>query len=214
MSSSLPHSAPPPTPRLLTDDELRASMTTALTAGWNQRDDLWVFGYGSLIWRPEFEHTEQRAARVQGYHRALCLWSRVNRGTPELPGLVFGLDRGGACKGMAYRIAAADVPTVFEALWKREMPLGAYLPRWLTCHTAQGPIQALVFVMDRRHSGYAGLLPDDRLVATIRQGHGRYGPCVEYVTETARALQDSGITDRSLDRIVRLLEAPATHPAP
>src|SRR5690606_23409684 len=106
--------------RLLTDEQRQASLDAALTH-WNRRDDLWVYGYGSPIWRPEFDFVERRSALLRGYHRSLCLWSRVNRGAPERPGLVFGLDVGGSCRGMVYRIAAADVPATFAELWKREM---------------------------------------------------------------------------------------------
>lgn len=184
-------------------------MHATLAAGWNGDEDLWIFGYGSLIWRPEFVHTEQRLGLVRGYHRALCLWSRVNRGTPQNPGLVFGLDRGGACRGMAFRLACADVPTVFPALWEREMPSGAYLPRWLRCETAQGDVRALVFVMDRRSPSYAGQLTREEVVTAVRRGCGRYGHCVEYVASTARALREHGIADHRLERIVHQLDVRA-----
>ncbi|MBU4609956.1 gamma-glutamylcyclotransferase [Achromobacter sp. GG226] len=202
--------APCPTDfRLLTPEERQASMHATLAAGWNGDDDLWIFGYGSLIWKPEFAHTEQRLGMVRGYHRALCLWSRVNRGTPQNPGLVFGLDRGGACRGMAFRLASADVPSVFPALWEREMPSGAYLPRWLRCETAQGDVRALVFVMDRNSPGYAGQLTRDEVIAAVRRGCGRYGQCVDYVASTARALREHGIADHRLERIVHQLDVAA-----
>lgn len=181
-------------------------MHRTLQAGWDGTHDLWIFGYGSLVWRPEFPHEEHRAATLRGYHRSLCLWSRVNRGTPEEPGLVFGLDRGGSCKGMVYRLAASVVAQVFPQLWEREMPSGAYQPRWLACHTPTGPVQALAFVMDRRSSGYAGQLPDDQILHIVRRGVGKYGHCVEYVAETARALRQHGIVDRRLEALVRQLE--------
>ena len=117
-----------PTPcsfRILSDEERNASLRQSLEeAQWCDKQDLWVYGYGSLIWRPDFEFAEQRQALLRGYHRALCLWSRINRGTPEQPGLVFGLDVGGSCRGMAFRIPADSVPKVFDALWLREMPSG------------------------------------------------------------------------------------------
>lgn len=198
--------------RLLTDAERTASMQHTLRAGWDGAHDLWIFGYGSLVWRPEFEHQEARGATLRGYHRSLCLWSRVNRGTPEQPGLVFGLDRGGSCKGMVYRLAASAVPQVFPQLWQREMPSGAYLPRWLPCHTHQGPVRALAFVMDRRNVGYAGRLPEDQVLHIVRRGVGKYGHCVEYVAETARALRQHGIIDRRLEALVRQLEhSPPEH---
>src|SRR3546814_4203916 len=147
--SPYPHSMPAPANfRLLTEAERHASLQQSLTH-WKADQDIWVYGYGSLIWRPEFEFTEKRDALLHGYHRVLCLWSRVNRGTPDQPGLVFGLDAGGSCRGMAYRIPARNVPTTMEALWRREMPSGAYLPKWLSCRTDEGLVTALVFTMNR-----------------------------------------------------------------
>lgn len=191
--------------RLLSLEERTASMHATLAAGWNGADDIWIFGYGSLIWRPEFVYQEQRLGTVRGYHRSLCLWSRINRGTPENPGLVFGLDRGGSCRGMAFRMAATDIPTYFPALWEREMPSGDYLPRWLRCTTAQGDVRALVFVMDRASPGYTGQLTQDTVIAAVRNSVGKYGHCVEYVASTARALREHGIADRRLEKIVRHL---------
>lgn len=192
--------------RLLTEAQRQASLDASL-AHWNGRDDLWVYGYGSLIWRPEFDFAENRPALLRGYHRSLCLWSRVNRGTPERPGLVFGLDAGGSCRGMVYRIPAADVPHTLAALWKREMPSGAYLPKWLNCATAPGDVQALAFVMDRSKDAYVRGLTHEQLIAIVRDAHGSYGSCTEYVLETAQALADAGIHDRRLDALVRELKA-------
>jgi len=192
--------------RLWTPAERDASMRAAL-AHCAPGEDVWIYGYGSLIWRPEFAFAEARRARLYGYHRALCLWSRVNRGTPDCPGLVFGLDRGGACRGMAYRLRAANVAEVFPALWHREMSTGAYLPRWLACDTDAGKIRALVFVMDRSNSGYAGVLPDQDILAIVRRASGRYGPCTDYVLATAQALHAAGIRDARLDAIARGLTA-------
>jgi cation transport protein ChaC len=170
---------------------------------WRGGDDVWVFGYGSLIWRPEFEFVERRVAILHGYHRALCLWSRVNRGTPECPGLVFGLDRGGACKGMAYRLAGTQVTNFFPKLWEREMATGAYLPRWLASRTADGNIRALAFVMDRAAPSYITALPHDELLTIIRRASGKFGPCTDYVVQTEAALRDAGIRDRRLESIAR-----------
>ena len=102
--------------RLWTPEERQASLDDALRH-WPAGEDVWVFGYGSLIWRPDFDFMERRLATLRGHHRALCLWSRVNRGTPECPGLVFGLDRGGSCRGLVYRLAGEQVPHSFPALW-------------------------------------------------------------------------------------------------
>jgi cation transport protein ChaC len=172
---------------------------------WRDGEDVWIYGYGSLIWRPEFEYQERRLATLHGYHRALCLWSRVNRGTPECPGLVFGLDRGGSCRGVVYRLDGATVPRFFPLLWGREMSTGSYLPRWLSCVTEEGPVKALVFVMNRASPAYISALPEPELLAIIRRASGRYGPCIDYVVQTAQALHAAGIRDRRLSHVARLL---------
>ncbi len=192
--------------RLLTEDELCASRDAAMQQ-WRPGSDLWVFGYGSLIWRPEFDFEEKREAMLHGHHRSLCLWSRVNRGTPERPGLVLGLDAGGACKGVVYRVAGAQVPDIADALWRREMPSGAYLPRWLNCRTPAGGVQALVFVMDRSKPAYARGLTPQQQARIVRDAHGKYGPCTEYVMQTVQALRAAGIRDQRLESVARELQA-------
>jgi cation transport protein ChaC len=114
-----------------------AHMLETVIREWGGQSDLWVFAYASLIWRPEFEHAEERFATIHGYHRALKMWSRLNRGTPDCPGLVFGLLHGGSCKGMVFRIPQAQVAGALPALWEREMPNGVYDPKWLRCQTAK-----------------------------------------------------------------------------
>ncbi|HLR13078.1 MAG TPA: gamma-glutamylcyclotransferase [Burkholderiaceae bacterium] len=193
---------------MLTPAERQASLEASMRH-WHPDTDVWVFGYGSLIWRPDFDFAERREARLHGYHRSLCLWSRVNRGTPEKPGLVFGLDRGGSCKGVAFRIRAADVPATMQTLWYREMPTGAYIPRWLTCRTPEGAVRALVFTMNRAIETYVPNLPPERLVTVINQAHGRSGACREYVMETASALQQHNIHDRRLESIMQHLHTAA-----
>lgn len=193
--------------RLYSEDELRASRDTAMQ-GWQVGSDIWVFGYGSLIWRPEFAFEEKRDALLRGYHRSLCLWSRINRGTPERPGLVLGLDAGGACRGVAYRVAGGCVPDTVDALWRREMASGAYLPRWLGCQTSAGLVQALVFVMDRSKPAYARDLTPQQQALIVRDAHGKYGPCTEYVMETVHALRAAGIHDPKLESV-----AIALHPS-
>jgi cation transport protein ChaC len=164
------HQPPPPEAFRLRDADWHAASIRQTLRHWDSRSDLWIFGYGSLIWRPDFDFLESRQARIHGYHRALCLWSRINRGTPAQPGLVFGLDLGGACTGRVFRIASGQVPGTLQALWLREMASAAYIPRWLRCHTADGPVQGLVFTMDRRYDGYANGLSTRQIVAAVRQG--------------------------------------------
>ncbi len=171
---------------------------------WGGRNDLWVFGYASLLWRPEFEFKEHRPARVHGWHRALRMASRINRGTPERPGLVFALLPGGSCHGAVYRIPQARAAVELERLWRREMPTGVYDPRWLACHTAQGSVQALAFTLSRRSPQHLGRVPDAQMVEILRHASGRYGTTLEYLLETARALQERGVRDREIERLVAL----------
>lgn len=173
----------------------------ALPAG----QDIWIYGYGSLVWRPEFDFVERRHALLHGYHRALCLWSRVNRGTPEKPGLVFGLDIGGSCRGVVFRIDNTQAPGIMEALWRREMPSGAYIPRWLNCRTEHGAVSALTFIMKRDTDAYVRDLPREHLLEIVRNAHGSYGPCIDYVLETADALTKHGIADKRLSDLARSL---------
>ncbi len=190
--------------RLWTEAQRQASIELALV-DWQHGEDVWVFAYGSLIWRPEFDYVERRVATLHGYHRALCLWSRVNRGTPECPGLVFGLDRGGACRGVVYRLSGKEVPDFFPKLWAREMSTGSYQPRWQRCTTPEGPVLALAFVMDRDCPAYISALPRAELLAIIRRAKGKFGPCTDYVVQTESALRDAGIRDRKLESIAREL---------
>ncbi|WP_424263209.1 gamma-glutamylcyclotransferase [Castellaniella sp.] len=198
---------PPPEAFRLRDDAWHAASIQQTLQHWNGRNDLWVFGYGSLIWRPEFDFLESRQARIHGYHRALCLWSRINRGTPEQPGLVFGLDLGGSCTGRVFRIAATQAPDTLLALWRREMPSAAYIPRWLRCHTTDGIVPGLVFTMNRQDTGYASGLSLEQILDAVRQGHGRYGACTDYVLQTAQALTAAGIPDQRLRAIAQALQS-------
>ncbi|WP_323123454.1 gamma-glutamylcyclotransferase [Burkholderia alba] len=202
---ALQHEAYPPSlgdARLLSDTELAASLAATL-AGWDGRRDLWLFGYGSLIWNPGLPVTDAVRAKVHGYHRGLYLWSRVNRGTPEQPGLVLALDRGGSCTGIAFRLAGATALPHLETLWKREMPMGSYRPAWLPCMLANGErVPALAFVMRRDAPTYTGKLTDDVVKAVLDCAQGRYGTTLDYVSRTVAALRDSGIPDRALEALL------------
>ncbi|HYE69906.1 MAG TPA: gamma-glutamylcyclotransferase [Aquabacterium sp.] len=171
---------------------------------WGARDDLWVFGYASLIWRPEFEFTEHRPARVRGWHRTLRMHSRVNRGTPEQPGLVFALVSGGMCRGMVYRVPAARAADELERLWQREMPTGVYDPRWLPCQTPDGMVQALAFTLSRRSPNFTGRIDDAQMLHILRHASGRYGTTLDYLLRTAEALRGCAVRDREIERLVRL----------
>lgn len=168
--------------------------------------DLWIFGYASLIWRPEFDCTERYATRVYGWHRALSMWSRINRGTPELPGLVFALLAGGSCQGVVFRIPRHDAGQVLTALWAREMPLCSYNPRWLPCATPRGSVQALAFTLSRRSPGYTGDLTPAQINAIFRHARGRYGTTLDYARQTDEALRRHGIHDRALKQLLALAD--------
>jgi cation transport protein ChaC len=182
--------------------------------GWDGESDLWVFGYGSLIWRPDFEYVERRMAVVHGFHRALEMRSRVNRGTPECPGLVFAMVSGGSCRGVAYRIAREHAERELERLWLREMPTGVYDARWLRCRTVGSDhhvheAQALAFTLDRRSPNYTGPIGDEEMIAILGQACGRYGSTLDYLLDTARSLEECCIRDREIERLVALARAHA-----
>lgn len=174
---------------------------------WGGSDDIWVLGYGSLIWRPEFDFVERRPARVHGWHRALKMWSRVNRGSAQNPGLVLALLSGGSCQGMVFRIPRADVRDVLGRLWLREMPSGVYDPRWLDCMTPGGTIRALAFTLSRRSPSFTGDLSDSRYREIFASAAGRYGTSFDYARQTLTELQRHAINDSALARLVRLAQA-------
>jgi cation transport protein ChaC len=174
--------------------------------------DLWVFGYGSLIWRPGFAFLEQRPARLIGEHRSLCVYSTIYRGTPEKPGLVLGLDRGGACQGVAFRVAAAQRAETLAYLREREQITGVYREVLRSVWLADDPrqrISALAYVADRSHVQYAGRLTLEEQLHLVRQGHGTSGPNIDYVIATVAALEAQGVRDKPLHRLAALLRGEA-----
>ena len=177
-------------------------MLAQTLAQWGGRSDLWIFAYASLIWRPDFEFDETRPALVHGWHRALKMWSRINRGTPECPGLVFALLPGGSCQGLALRVRRREVPDTLHALWEREMPSGVYDPRWLPCRTPGGPVSALAFTLSRRSPSYTGQLSPRQYRQIFASARGRYGSTLDYARQTLDSLQANGIQDRSLARLL------------
>lgn len=180
-------------------------MFSAVLQQWGGTSDLWLFGYASLIWRPEFTFAEQRPATVHGYHRALKMWSRVNRGSPECPGLVFALLSGGSCNGVAYRLPREEVADALPALWAREMPNGVYDPKWLNCRTPSGPVRALAFTLSRRSPNYTGPLADAVVAQIFAEAKGRYGFTRDYAKLTHETLQALGLNDAALARLMALL---------
>jgi len=171
--------------------------------------DLWVFGYGSLMWRPGFDFLERRIARLVGAHRALCVYSFVHRGTPEKPGLVLGLDRGGNCRGIAYRVAAAKREGTIDYLRAREQVTEVYRETqrsvWLDDDPQQS-VHALCYVVDRGHRQYAGQLTLAQQLHFVRQGHGRSGACRDYVLAAVEELEAYGFRDKALHRLAGQLK--------
>jgi cation transport protein ChaC len=181
--------------------------------------DLWVFGYGSLMWRPGFEFIEQMPARLIGEHRALCVYSFDHRGTPEKPGLVLGLDRGGACRGVAFRVAPKLRGKTVEYLRGREQTTNVYREVlrsvWLGNEPRQR-VSALTYVVDRGHVQYAGRLSLAEQLRLVQQGHGRSGNNRDYVLSTVRSIEAQGFRDEQLHRLALMLhnDAHSLHPPP
>lgn len=180
------------------------AMLLLTTAQWGGREDLWVFGYASLIARPEFDAEEHRVAHVRGWHRALRMRSRVNRGTPEQPGLVFALLQGGSCHGVVYRVPRKRVAAELQRLWLREMPTAVYDPRFLPCRTAQGEVRALAFTLSRRSPNFVATMAEHELLHIFKHARGRFGTTLDYLLETADALRRRGLRDREIERMVEL----------
>ncbi len=167
---------------------------------------IWVFGYGSLMWNPGFPHLRAVQARMHGVRRALCIRSTHYRGTPESPGLVFGLDRGGSCHGVAFEVAGADREAVVAYLRAREQISMVYHEVVRPVRLASGElVSALVYVANQGHEQYAGGLDLEETLAIVRRSTGEMGPNIDYVTATLRRLQDMGIRDRALERMVAAL---------
>jgi cation transport protein ChaC len=182
--------------------ELAASLEATL-AHWDGRAPLWVFGYGSLIWKPELEFDARVPARVFGYHRRLCLRSVRYRGSVDCPGIVAGLDRGGCCAGLAYRVGPERLREQFERLWEREMFMGSYDPRWLRVQRLdeEQAIEALAFVVRHDAPNYAGRLREDELLDILTRACGHYGTSLDYLLRTVESLRAHGVPDPHLERL-------------
>lgn len=201
-----PTTTPPPSPQEPGRDPQAA--LEALRRQWHVRagrdGERWVFGYASLIWRPEFDAAEHRSALVHGWHRALRMRSRLYRGTPQQPGLVFALLPGGACRGFVYRLHPHNADRELDRLWAREQPTGIYDARLLPCRTPQGRVLALAFTLAPRSEACAPRLADDEVLHILRHAQGRYGTTLQYLAQTHAALQQHGVRDREIERLVAL----------
>ncbi|RKE80223.1 gamma-glutamylcyclotransferase [Rhizobium sp. AG855] len=166
-------------------------------------DEFWVFGYGSLMWNPGFPYEERLTARLGGYRRSLCVRSYVHRGTQERPGLVLGLDRGGSCKGVAFRVSAQTWPETLEYLRERELVTSVYLERFVRLALADGrQVQGLTYVIDRAHPQYAGAVTVDEAARVVHGAVGRSGANPVYVANTVEHLRELGIRDQWLESVV------------
>ena len=177
--------------------------------------DMWVFGYGSLMWSPCFPYRASRLARVHGYHRALCILSTRYRGTRLKPGLVMGLCRGGSCWGMAFRIAAPDVRRTLRRLWRREMPRRVYQPKLVAATLRDGrAVRALAFLADPAHPAYVRELDLHGRARLVAQGIGQRGPCIDSIRNTLDHMHEVGVPDPHLERVLhaalKLRQSPAS----
>ena len=164
-------------------------------------DAVWAFAYGSLMWNPAFHFDNQTVGKIYGLHRAFCLRSHIGRGTPQQPGLMLGLDRGGSCRGLAYHISRGSVEGELDLLFKREMLTRIYKPTWVTVHTPEHQLRALTFVVDRDNDRYTRNLPESEQLEMFAKASGQLGPCHEYLFDTVHHLEELGIVDRSLCRL-------------
>lgn len=189
---------------LLSDAAIEASLDAMLTAH-PADEDVWLFGYGSLMWNPAMHYAESRVGVVRGWHRSYCLWAHMGRGTPDSPGLMLALDRGGSSVGMLFRFPAATARAELLLPWRREMFTGAYMARWVRVDTDAGPVRAASFIANPAHPRYAGRLAEAEIAARLAVATGSLGSCAEYLAHTLSVLHGHGRTDHRLDRLQRLV---------
>jgi cation transport protein ChaC len=188
----------------LTDEQLAASLAETLKqkpAG----SDWWVFAYGSLLWNPLFPFEDAQPATLSGRHRRFCLWSLASRGTATQPGLVLGLDQGGSCQGVVYRLPARCAKDELALLWRREMVLGAYRPLWVSVRCHEKPLVALAFVVDRQHRQYSGKLTLSEQANVLASAAGAFGSSADYLEHARIALVTHGIIDPYLEKLAGMV---------
>ncbi len=192
---------------LWSEERIRRSLAETLAARPEPGSDVWLFAYGSLIWNPTIHFTERRIALLRGYHRRFCLRTVLGRGCCERPGLMLGLDHGGSCRGVAYRLPAATAEEELLLVWRREMVAGAYRPRWLRARSREGPLTVLAFTIERSHARYCPRLSEEQRIAMLATARGPLGRAADYLVDTARHLAELGIPDRHLDRLCEEVRA-------
>ena len=192
------------------DAEIEASLD-AILAGHDPAQEVWLFAYGSLLWNPAIRFEAREPALLRGWRRRYAFWLRMGRGSPERPGLMLGLDRGGSCYGIGYRIAA---PARDELLlvWRREMFGRAYIARWVSIVIRGAPVRAVTFTANRHYDTYVGSLTDEEAATAIATAKGTLGTCAEYLHQTLAHLHEVGLTDRGLERIAALVDERTLRP--
>ena len=198
--------------KMLSDEELAKSRLDMLARAPSK--DVWVFGYGSLIWNPAFHFVERRVGTIHGFHRRFCLWTTLGRGSPDCPGLMLGLDRGGSCRGVVLRIAPELVESETDVLWRREMVSNAYVPTWVRVATDEGDAWAIAFTINRGHDRYAQKMSEEQAADIIARAVGRIGHCRDYLLNTVEHLEQLGIHDRAMARLADKVRRQVAEAAP
>lgn len=183
--------------QFLSEAELQASIEQTLRQQ-KLDTDIWLFAYGSLIWNPLFKFVEHRSGTIYGWHRRFCLWTPIGRGTPDNPGLVLGLDRGGSCRGVAFRLDAATIAAELLIVWRREMIVNSYIPRWVRVFDGKQGFDAIAFMVNRNHRAYVGNISWETTVNSIATAQGQLGSSADYLMQTVEGLAAVGIKDKHL----------------
>lgn len=194
---------PPGYMELLSPEQREASLQAVLADA--PPGDIHLFGYGSLMWNPAFNHLGHRVGLVRGWHRSFCLWTPIGRGTPEKPGLVLALEAGGCCRGLSFRIDRAEAECELRLVWRREMLTGAYRPRWVDVETEGGRHRALTFVINRDSRRHARGLSAEATAEVLATAEGYLGSNREYLVFALEALESLGLVDRPLRRLAALV---------
>ena len=185
--------------------ETRLSIRDQMLANAPTEGPIWVFGYGSLIWNPAFDFQYKQLGTLYGYHRSFCFWSKVGRGTPENPGMMLGLEKGGACTGILLGVERHNAKEELTSVFMREMTGQTYVPKWGSVKTTTGWVKAITFVANKSSENYVGRQPLKEVAVNISRGTGHLGSCSEYLFNTTHHLQALGLTDRMLEKLCSLV---------
>ena len=190
------------------DEKIRKfSLEKTIASAPKDFDDLWIFAYGSLMWDATFAHCEKSPAALNGWHRDLCVWTALARGTPRLPGLTLGLVPGGVCEGLAFKVADAEQSEMLKTLWEREVWTDVYLPNWVSIVCGKQTHTAITFTTNTESLQFAGGLSVKHVVDHVVQARGRMGTCWEYLFSTMDKLQALGINEPDLQNVSELARA-------